>query len=116
VSCARRSCACAAAPRQGDLTEPTDDETAELAENKQPHFISRDEQVAYHFSAEILRDHFVSDETFKLALDQFGEQGLVDLIGSLGNFTMLAMLLNAFQVDLQQVDPPFPDVRGYQKA
>jgi hypothetical protein len=26
---------------------------------------------------------------------------------------MLAMLLNAFQVDLQAVDPPFPDVRGF---
>ena len=89
---------------------------AELAENKQPHFTRADEQVACQFSTEILRDHFVSDETFKLALDEFGEQGLVDLIGSLGNFTMLAMLLNAFQMDLQPVDPPFPDVRGYQKA
>jgi hypothetical protein len=26
---------------------------------------------------------------------------------------MRAMLLNTFQVDLQAVDPPFPDVRGY---
>ncbi len=25
---------------------------------------------------------------------------------------MLAMLLNTFQVNLQAVDPPFPDVRG----
>jgi hypothetical protein len=28
---------------------------------------------------------------------------------------MLAMLLNAFQVDLQDVAPPYPDVRGYAK-
>jgi 4-carboxymuconolactone decarboxylase len=63
-----------------------------------------------------LRDHFVGDETFKLALDEFGEQGLVDLIGSLGNYSMLAMLLNTFQVDLQPVEPPFPDVRGYAKV
>ena len=39
----------------------------------------------------------------------------MDLIGSLGNFSMLAMLLNTFQVDLQAVEPPFPDVRGYAK-
>lgn len=26
---------------------------------------------------------------------------------------MLAMLLNTFQVDLQPVEPPFPDVRGF---
>lgn len=42
-----------------------------------------------------------------------GEAGLIDLIGCLGNFSMLAMLLNAFQVDLQPVEPPFPDVRGF---
>ncbi len=76
----------------------------------------RDEQVLYQFSTEILRDHFVSDEAFALALAEFGEQGLVDIIGSLGNFSMLAMLLNTFQVDLQAVEAPFPDVRGYAKV
>ena len=88
----------------------------ELAEGKEPHFSRRDEQIAYQFGVEILRDHFVGDETFAIALGEFGEQGLVDLVGSLGNFSMLAMLVNAFQVDLQQVEPPFPDVRGYAKA
>jgi 4-carboxymuconolactone decarboxylase len=89
---------------------------AELAENSEPHFTRRDEQVTYQFSTEILRDHFVSDDTFAAALGELGEQGLVDLIGSLGNFSMLAMLLNAFQVDLQSVEPPFPDVRGYARV
>lgn len=32
----------------------------------------------------------------------------MDLIGSLGNFSMLAMLLNTFQVDLQAVEPRSP--------
>jgi 4-carboxymuconolactone decarboxylase len=87
-----------------------------LAANQEPSFTSRDEQILYQFAIEILRDHFVSDETFALALAEFGERGLVDIIGSLGNFSMLAMLLNAFQVDLQPVEPPFPDVRGYAKV
>jgi 4-carboxymuconolactone decarboxylase len=86
-----------------------------LAANEEPSFANRDEQVFYQFATEILRDHFVSAETFGLALDEFGEQGLVDAIGALGNFSMLAMLLNTFQVDLQAVEPPFPDVRGYAK-
>jgi 4-carboxymuconolactone decarboxylase len=87
-----------------------------LAANEAPAFTSRDEQVLYQFSIEILRDHFVSDETFAAALAEFGEQGLVDLIGSLGNFSMLAMLLNSFQVDLQPVDPPFPGIFGYARV
>ena len=87
-----------------------------LAEHREPHFTSKDEDVVYRFSSEILDDHFVSDATFSEALAELGEQGVVDLIGSLGNFSMLAMLLNACQVDLQAVEPPFPDVRGYAKV
>ena len=89
---------------------------AALAEHAEPHFPSKDEDVVYRFSSEILGDHFVSDATFAEALAELGEQGIVDLIGSLGNFSMLAMLLNACQVDLQDVEPPFPDVRGYAKV
>jgi 4-carboxymuconolactone decarboxylase len=87
-----------------------------LAERRPPSFGAADEQVVYQFSTEILRDHFVSDETFGQALNCLGEQGLVDLIGCLGNFSMLAMLLNTFQVDLQPVAPPFPDVDGYARV
>ena len=56
----------------------------------------------------------VDTETFSAALAEWGEAGLVDIIGCLGNFSMLAMLLNTFQVDLKPGDPePFPDVRGF---
>jgi 4-carboxymuconolactone decarboxylase len=67
-------------------------------------------------STEILGEHFVSDATFAAALEELGEQGVVDLIGSLGNFSMLEMLLNTFQVDLQAVEPPFPDVQGFARV
>ena len=87
-----------------------------LAAGREPEFSQHDEQVVYDFATQILRDHFVTDEAFAAALDTLGEQGVVDLIGSLGNFSMLAMLLNACQVDLQDVPPPFPDVRGYARV
>jgi 4-carboxymuconolactone decarboxylase len=92
------------------------DALAALAENRAPEFTEADEQAAYQLSTEILRDHFVADETFATAIEVLGEQGVVDLIGSLGNYSMLAMLLNTFQVDLQAVEPPFPDIRGYARA
>jgi 4-carboxymuconolactone decarboxylase len=101
--------------KAADLGVSRDSLTA-LAEHREPHFTSKDEDIVYRFSSEILGDHFISDVTFAEALEELGEQGVVDLIGSLGNFSMLAMLLNACQVDLQAVDPPFPDVRGYAKV
>ncbi|HEY9241220.1 MAG TPA: carboxymuconolactone decarboxylase family protein [Streptosporangiaceae bacterium] len=89
------------------------DSLAALAERREPQFGQKDEQIVYQFGTEILDRHFVSDDTFAEAMSVLGEAGLIDLIGCLGNFSMLAMLLNAFQVDLQPVEPPFPDVRGF---
>nr|WP_230203254.1 carboxymuconolactone decarboxylase family protein [Parafrankia discariae] len=88
-----------------------------LARREDPGFVDDEEQLLYRFATEILEDHFVSDETFAAGLATFGDQGLVDLIGSLGNFSMLAMLLNTFQVDLQPGRPePFPDIHGFTRV
>ena len=73
----------------------------ELASNEAPHFAHPDEQLLYSFAIQILRDHFVDQATFDAAHAEWGEAGLVDIIGCLGNFSMLAMLLNTFQVDLK---------------
>jgi 4-carboxymuconolactone decarboxylase len=89
----------------------------ELAENKVPAFANADEQLLYTFASQVLGDHFVDQETFDAALAEWGEAGVVDIIGCLGNFSMLAMLLNTFEVDLKPGDPePFPDVRDHAKV
>ncbi|MEV0170584.1 carboxymuconolactone decarboxylase family protein [Streptomyces sp. NPDC050803] len=85
-----------------------------VAEKREAVFDDEADQAFYRFCREVLEDHFVTDETFARALDHFGPKGLVDTIGALGNFTMLGMCLNTFQVDLQaDKEPPFPDIRGY---
>lgn len=88
-----------------------------IAERRTPDFGNERDQAFYEFCREILQDHFVRDETFARAHAHFGSQGLVDTIGALGNFTMLGMCLNAFQVDLQaDREPPFPDIRGFERV
>lgn len=83
-----------------------------------PDFGDDIELATFHdFAVELLTTHFVSDETFARARSVFTDQQIVDAIGLLGNFTLLAMCLNTFQVDLQvDAPPPFPDVRGYGKV
>ena len=90
---------------------------AAIAANQRPAFAQRRDEIFYEFCTQVLRDHFVTDDVFAESLDLFGEAGLVDTIGCLGNFSMLAMCLNTFEVDLQpERTPPFPDVRGYTRA
>ncbi|MER7186242.1 carboxymuconolactone decarboxylase family protein, partial [Streptomyces hyaluromycini] len=85
-----------------------------IAERREAVFEDEADQAFYQFCREVLEEHFVTDETFARALAHFGPKGLVDTIGALGNFTMLGMCLNTFQVDLQaDREPPFPDIRGY---
>lgn len=88
-----------------------------IAEKRRPQFKAEDERVFFAFSMEMLEQHFVSDETYRAAQAMFGNEGLVDIVGCIGNFSMLAMLLNTFQVDLQPgAVPPFPDVSGFGKT
>lgn len=88
-----------------------------IAEKRPPSFQADDERVFFNFSMEILENHFVSDKTFNEANSLFGNQGIVDMIACVGNFSMLAMCLNTVQVDLQaDRRPPFSDVRGHKKV
>ncbi|WP_406462849.1 carboxymuconolactone decarboxylase family protein [Streptomyces sp. NBC_01622] len=88
-----------------------------LARGEEPRFSSPDEEVLHRFASEALEGHFVGDETFAAGLEHFGEPGLVDLVAALGTFSMFAMALNVFQVDLQaDHEPPFPDVKGFRRT
>ena len=71
---------------------------ARLDRGEEPRFPAADEETLYEFATELLDTHFVSDKTFAAALAEFGEPGLVDLIGSLGNYAMFSMALNVFEV------------------
>lgn len=88
-----------------------------IARGDVPSFTEERDQLFWEFCTTLLREHFVPDPLFARASAVFTAEQLVDTIGSLGNYTMLSLCLNAFEVDLQPgVDPPFPDVRGYAKV
>jgi 4-carboxymuconolactone decarboxylase len=94
-----------------------EDVVNDLAAGKKPNFKADDERVYYEFAMEVLENHFVSQKTFDEAKRVFGATALVDVIGSVGYFSMLQICLNSAEVDLQKDrEPPFKDVRGYAKV
>lgn len=44
--------------------------------------------------AELLTTHFISDEVFEAAKSTVGEAGFIDLVGTAGYYTALAMVMN----------------------
>ncbi len=72
-----------------------------------------DEEAAYDLATEIQRGKRVSDATYQKAVAKFGEQGVIDILGISGYYTMLAMTMNAARTPLPEgVAEPlkrFPD-------
>jgi 4-carboxymuconolactone decarboxylase len=79
------------AAAQAGLKEPI---IQAIAAGKRPESLDADETVIYNFATELLKTHEVSDATFKAVKDKFGEKGVVDLIGVMGYYQLVSMLLN----------------------
>ena len=65
-----------------------------IATRKRPAKMQPDEEAVYNFATELLETKQVRDETFKGVVDKFGEKGVVDIIGVMGYYQMVSMLLN----------------------
>jgi 4-carboxymuconolactone decarboxylase len=78
-----------------------------IAEGRRPVRMQADETVVYDFASELLETKQVSDATFKAAKDLLGERGVVDLIGVMGWYGTVSMLLNVDRYPLPAgVQPP----------
>ena len=76
-----------------------DEAISSIRDRKAPDGLNDDESVVVKYVLETLREHRVSDDTFKKALARFGAQGVTDMTATLGYYALLAGVLNAFEVD-----------------
>jgi 4-carboxymuconolactone decarboxylase len=73
-----------------------------IRERRVPHFEHEDEQIVYDTITELSEQRTLHAASYERARDFFGEEFLVELITAAGLYTMIAMLLNAF-------DAPIPE-------
>jgi 4-carboxymuconolactone decarboxylase len=77
------------------LKAGTDQATIDaLFEGARPSTMSAEEAIAYDFACELTANRGVCDDTYDRALEAFSERGLIDLIGIIGYFTWIGMVLN----------------------
>jgi len=67
---------------------------AAIADGRRPDGMAADEDTLYTLCDELHRTQSVSDATYARAVSAFGEQGVIDILGISGYYTMLAMVLN----------------------
>lgn len=69
-----------------------------VAERRRPDLGDPAEQTVFAFCTEVLENHRVSDDTYAAALDRFGPEQVVDLVGLMGYYSLIGMALNTFEV------------------
>jgi 4-carboxymuconolactone decarboxylase len=70
-----------------------------IRDGRRPEAMAPEEAAAYDFAIELHRHKSVSDPTYARALAQFGEQGVIDLIGINGYYALLAMMMNVARTE-----------------
>lgn len=65
-----------------------------IAQGRRPARMARNDAVVYDFFMALERRRVVGDATYRRAVAAFGETGVIDLIGVIGYYTTLAMILN----------------------
>ena len=85
---------------------------AAIADGRRPAALADDEAVLYDFCTELLRTHGVSDPTYARMVAAFDEIGVIDTIGIVGYYSLLAMVMNTARTPLRDgAEPglaPFP--------
>ncbi len=77
-----------------------------VAKGRRPEGMKEDEALVYDFCTALHQRHFVEDALFERAKALLGEQGVVDLIGVSGYYTLVSMVLNVAEVPLPAGTPP----------
>ena len=83
---------------------------AAVKEGRTPKF-EDDKQAALHaFCTALFGKNRVDDATYKRAVAAFGEAGVVEIVGTIGYYSLVSLTLNAFEVPLPDgVKPVFAD-------
>ena len=72
--------------------------------------LDQDDALIVQYGRELLREHKVTDATFEAAKSRFEVQGVTDLTVTMGYYGMLALAMNAFEVEPPPGSPRLPDL------
>ena len=72
----------------------------ELHRGSAPKSAPEDERAIYDFIQELYKTRRVSDKSFKRVKDVLGEAATVELVGILGYYVLISMILNVFRMPL----------------
>jgi 4-carboxymuconolactone decarboxylase len=77
-----------------------------VADGRRPEGMSEGMEIVYDFSNELNDFHSVTDRTYARMVAKYGEQGMMDLVGLNGYYSMISMVLNVGRTALPPGNTP----------
>lgn len=77
-----------------------------VANGTRPQAMDADEAAVYDFVSELLASGHPSDARYEAVKSRFGERGVIDLVGAVGYYSLVSMVLNVAQVPLPDGEAP----------
>lgn len=82
------------------------DVIAAIGDGTDPTFANDDEAAVHRFAASLVGSGRVSDEDYAEVHGLLGEQGVIDLISTIGYYSMISLTLNAHAIPLPDGQEP----------
>jgi 4-carboxymuconolactone decarboxylase len=83
-----------------------------IAERRRPASMTPEETALFEFCDELIRTQQVGDAAYAKLVAAFGEDGVIDTVGIVGYYTMLAMVLNTARTPAPANGaPPLPPLK-----
>ena len=92
--------------RRSGLSE---EEIRRVTEGPEARGWSADDATLVRAADELVSDHFVSDPTWKALAARWDEKQCIDLVFTVGQYTLVSMALNTLGVQLDEGIPGFPE-------
>ena len=77
-----------------------------IAADQEPAFANVDEEIVYSFSLELITNGRVRSDTYREAIQLLGQQRVVDLVTTVGFYSLISLTLNAFEVAVPEGNQP----------
>jgi 4-carboxymuconolactone decarboxylase len=86
----------------------SEDTIASVLRGERPVNAPDDELLVYDISRAMHETHRLPDDLYRRGIDKFGEQGITDLMATIGYYSFVAMTLSAFRIEpAAEVKTPF---------
>ena len=83
------------------------DAIRDIKAGRVPKKAAKDERAIYEFVQELYKKRRVSERTYKRVQAALGDKATVELVGILGYYTAVSMILNVFNVPLPEGAAPY---------